>query len=455
VTTEGLRDRVPTKRNEVAPAFDSHHAPDPELIADCVHCGFCLPSCPTYVLWGEEMDSPRGRIVLMRTVSEGSTGLTPSVVSHFDRCLGCMACVTACPSGVQYDKLIEATRGQVERRYERSSTDRWYRDMLFRVFPYSDRLRALIPLMWLYQRLPMQGVTQALAKRGGLISRMGMLGTIAPAVRLSMLSERLPRTAAARSTRRGRVGMLAGCVQDAFFGNVNAATVRVLTAEGFDVVVPRGQGCCGALSLHSGREDEGIRFAKQIVDTFERAEVDTIITNSAGCGSAMKDYSYLLRDEPDYAERAARLAEKVRDVSEVLASVTPQAKRHPLPVRVAYHDACHLRHAQHVIEQPRAMLASIPELEVVDIAESDLCCGSAGIYNLTEPQAARQLGERKARNVLMTKPDVLAAGNPGCLLQIGSALHALGTDIPTVHPVELLDASIRGSSVSEVAGTRR
>jgi glycolate oxidase iron-sulfur subunit len=435
-------------------AFDGHHPPDPELIADCVHCGFCLPTCPTYLLWGEEMDSPRGRILLMKAASEGDIGLTETTTRHWDQCLGCMACVTACPSGVQYDKLIETTRAQVERRYQRSRGDRLFRSLLFALFPHPGRLRATVPLLWLTQRT---GATRLLETRAGrrlVPERLRAMAVVAPAMRLGAMTARLPALTPARTAQRRRVGLLAGCVQRVFFDQVNAATVRVLAAEGCEVVVPRGQGCCGALGVHSGREEEALAYARRLIDAFEAADVETIVVNAAGCGSTMKEYGYLLRDDPAYAERARAFAAKVRDVTEVLAELEPAAKRFPLPLRVAYHDACHLSHAQGVRRQPRAVLRGIPGIELVDVPEGDICCGSAGIYNLVEPEPAAELGKRKAHHILSTRPDVLVAGNPGCLLQISAALERMGERIPTLHPVELVDASIRGVVPPGVSAAR-
>ncbi|HEX6797067.1 MAG TPA: heterodisulfide reductase-related iron-sulfur binding cluster [Ktedonobacterales bacterium] len=439
---------APTRSDGIFPAFDEHHAPDAELIADCVHCGFCLPTCPTYLLWGEEMDSPRGRIALMKQAVEGQTGLTGNVVRHFDQCLGCMACVTACPSGVQYDKLIEATRAQVARRAPRTPSDRLFRALLFALFPHPQRLRAMVPALWLYQRVGLRRLARAdgLARR--LPERLRGMEAVLPPVRLRDAHSHLPAyvPAAEGRTPRRCVGLLSGCVQQVFFDPVNAATIRVLAAEGCDVVVPAAQGCCGALSIHAGREAEGLNYARRLIDVFEAAGVDTIAVNAAGCGSNLKDYGYLLRDDPAYAARAQAFSAKVRDVTELLAELEPIAPRHPLPLRVAYHDACHLAHAQGVRRQPRAVLHAIPQLELLDIPEADICCGSAGVYNLLEPQAASELGERKARNILRTRPQVIATANPGCLLQITAALERLGERIPVVHPVELVDASIRGTA---------
>ncbi len=426
-------------------AFDDHHPPDPELIADCVHCGFCLPTCPTYLLWGEEMDSPRGRIALMKMASREQIGMTPNFALHIDQCLGCMACVTACPSGVQYDKLIEATRGQVERRHPRTLPDRAFRSLLFALFPHPERLRVLLPALWLYQKSGAARLLDSRLGRAYIPARLRAMASVLPPVRLAGRAETPAAVIPARGQKRMRVGMLLGCVQRVFFDDVNAATVRVLTAEGCEVVVPQTQGCCGALSVHAGREDEGLDYARHLIDAFDAANVDAIVVNVAGCGSTMKDYGYLLRDDPAYAERAATFSAKVRDVSEVLAELEPVAPRNAIPLRVAYHDACHLRHGQGITKQPRAVLRSIPSLEVAEIPEAEICCGSAGIYNLVEPGPAAELGERKARNILSTRPEAIVASNPGCLLQISAALRQMDAAIPTLHPVELLDASIRGA----------
>ncbi len=425
-------------------AFDNHHPPEPDLIEDCVHCGFCLPTCPTYLLWGEEMDSPRGRIYLMKMASDGEIGMTDEFTRHMDLCLGCMACVTACPSGVQYEKLIEATRAQVERRYDRAPLDDAFRSLLFALFPHPARLRATIPFLWLYQQSGIKKLTGSALARRIIPERLLGMDAVLPPVSLGAMFARNPAFTPATTTKRRRVGVLSGCVQSVFFDPVNAATIRVLAAEGCDVVVPEEQGCCGALNFHAGREEGGLERARKLIDTFDRAEVETIVVNAAGCGSTLKEYGYLLRDDPAYADRARRFSERVRDVSEFLAELTPVAPRNPVPLRVAYHDACHLGHAQGIRRQPREVLRGIPGLELLDIPEADICCGSAGIYNLVEPAAADQLGARKARNILETAPEVIATANPGCLLQIGAALGRLGEAIPTVHPVEIVDASIRG-----------
>jgi glycolate oxidase iron-sulfur subunit len=433
-------------------AFDGHHPPDQALIDTCVHCGFCLPSCPTYVLWGEEMDSPRGRIYLMKMGLDGRTAMTPGFVRHFDTCLGCMACVTACPSGVQYSPLIEATRGQIDRRHPRSWADRLFRGAIFSIFPYPRRLRiALAPLaLWASisdRWSPVGGSSQR--HEGGsdrpLTSRVRAMLALAPRVTWKSLIARVPVRTPAIGVRRMSVGLLTGCVQRLVFPNVNAATVNVLSAEGCEVLAPRDQGCCGALALHAGRLDEAKCFARKTIATFERAAVDVIAVNAAGCGSSMKEYGNLLADDPGWSGRARAFAARVRDVNELVAALGPPvAPRHPIAQRVAYQDACHLAHAQGVRQQPRDLLRSIPGLEVLPLAEADICCGSAGIYNLVEPGTAQQLGDRKIRLIDAVKPDVIATANPGCTLQLRAAAARLGREWAIRHPIEILDDSIRG-----------
>ncbi|GAA4693582.1 heterodisulfide reductase-related iron-sulfur binding cluster [Pseudonocardia yuanmonensis] len=427
-------------------AFDAHHPPSRELLDDCVHCGFCLPTCPTYQLWGEEMDSPRGRIYLMDLAEKGEIGLAGPLRQHIDACLGCMACVTACPSGVQYDKLLESVRPQLERNVPRTPSDRLFREAIFALFPYKRRLRAAALPGALYQKLAAVPTVRKLAAK--LPGRLAALESLLPPVTVREAFATLPVHTSAVGERRGRVALLSGCVQDVFFHRVNEATVRVLSAEGLDVLVPRDQQCCGALELHAGREDPALARAKRTIERFERLDVDHVVTNVAGCGSSMKDYAHLLADDPEWAVRAKEFSARVRDVHEVLAELGPRAPRSPVRARVAYHDACHLGHAQGVREQPREVLRSIPELELLDIPEAALCCGSAGIYNMVMPEAADELGKRKADNVRSVEPTVVVTANPGCLLQIGKHLRN-GTEdgVPLLHPVQLLDASIRNVPV--------
>jgi glycolate oxidase iron-sulfur subunit len=426
-----------------AKGYDTHHPPSGELIDKCVHCGFCLPVCPTYVLWSEEMDSPRGRIYLMKMVADGTATINETWVGHFDACLGCMACMTACPSGVDYAKLIEATRAQIERRYTRPVPEKRFRRFLFNIFTRPDRLRALLLPLRLYQKAGLEALVRRIGIPKLLPARLRAMEALLPQV---PAQETLPELIPAKGERRRRVGLLLGCVQRVLFPQVNAATARVLAAEGCEVVVP-AQPCCGALLVHAGEEEQAVQLARQTIDAFEKAQVDTVIINAAGCGSNVKEYGHLLRDDPQYAERAKAFAAKCRDVSEFLAELEPRATRHALRLRVAYHDACHLQHAQGVRTQPRMLLGGIPQLELLEIPEAAICCGSAGIYNLVQPEAAAELGDRKAGHVVALDADIVVSGNPGCLLQLRSALAREGRKLPVRHIVELLDASIRGVSL--------
>ncbi len=436
-------------------------------VKDCVHCGFCLPACPTYSVWGEEMDSPRGRIYLVGQLLDGEP-LTQAAGEHFDRCLGCMACMTACPSGVQYNEIIAAAREWTEAaggelsaaeaaarlgpagvapggalpEAERPLRDRLTRAGIFALFPYPARLRVATAPLRILQRT---GADRLIA-RTGLVRRISPAAEqalrLAPTGSRPMPAGRFPERVAARGERRAVVGMLTGCVQSVFFPRVNAATARVLAAEGCDVIIPRSQGCCGALSLHSGRAAEGIAFAQRTIETFEAAGVDAIVVNSAGCGSAMKEYERLFTDSPDWAERAAALSAKVRDLAEFIDSLGPVAQRHPVEVRAAYHDACHLGHAQGITAAPRTLLRGIPGLELVELRDAGVCCGSAGVYNLLQPDAAHELGSRKADSVIASGASLLVSANPGCTLQISSELTARGVSLATAHTAEVLDASI-------------
>jgi glycolate oxidase iron-sulfur subunit len=414
------------------------------FVDDCVHCGFCLPACPTYVSWGHEEDSPRGRIHLMRALESGRIPLVPEVSVHFDRCLGCMACLPACPSGVRYDVLLEKTRARIEREVPRPAMQAGLRRLVFALFPHPGRLRLLLPLLYLAEK---SGLL-SLARRIRLPGRLSSMAALAPAVTAHHLTASLPPVTPAMGTRRMRVGLVTGCVQKIFFPGVNEATVRVLSAEGCEVVVPPGQGCCGALSAHSGRDAEAREMAKALIARFEAAGVDRVVLNAAGCGSTAKEYVRLLEGEPGWRERAAAFASKARDVSEFLAELPPVARRNPLRLRVAYHDACHLAHAQGVRSQPRALLSAIPGLTLLEVPDGDQCCGSAGIYNIVEPGSAREIGERKAENVLSVAPDLLASANPGCTLQVQQILRSRGRSLPTAHPIEILDASIRGTALA-------
>jgi glycolate oxidase iron-sulfur subunit len=367
--------------------------------------------------------------------------MTDNWVRHFDTCLGCVSCTTACPSGVDYGKLIEATRAQIERLHPRPFSERLHRSMIFATFPKIGRLRLLRSVLSVYQKSGIQALVRGSRILKLFPARLQAMETLAPKV---AAREEIAATTPAVGLQRKRVGMMLGCVQREFLSPVNAATVRVLAAEGCEVVAPPEQSCCGALMVHAGEEEPALNLARRMIDTFEKANVETIITNAGGCGSNVKDYGHLLRDDQKYAERARRFSDKCRDIAEFLEELGPIAARHPLKMRVAYHDSCHLQHAQRVRTQPRSLLAAIPELEVLEIAESALCCGSAGIYNLVQPKTADELADRKAGHIVPLKPDVVATGNPGCQLQIGAALERQGEAVPVVHTIQLVDASIRG-----------
>jgi glycolate oxidase iron-sulfur subunit len=439
---------------EIQPAkpssFDAHHPPSKDLLSDCVHCGFCLPACPTYVLWGEEMDSPRGRIYMMAKASQGESPLDQNFRTHMDQCLGCMACMTACPSGVQYDKLIEDSRAQVERNIPRTTSDSLFRKLLFATFPYPKRLRLMAGPLFLFQRSGLQSLVRASGLLKLLPARLAAMEALLPSVP-AHFAWNMPERVSPATPTRGRVGMLTGCVQQVFFSHVNAATARVLSAEGFEVIVPANQPCCGALMVHSGLEDQAAHMARTLIALFEAANVDSIVINAAGCGSTMKEYGHLLRDDPQWAARAQAFSAKCKDITEILCSVPSMAPRHPLPIRIAYHDACHLRHAQGIHRQPRQLLSEVPQLEVAEIAEASLCCGSAGVYNLLQPEPAQQLGDRKVGHLLDTRSQAVVSANPGCLLQLMSGLRRRGErTLPAFHMVELLDASIRGLTADQI-----
>jgi len=415
-------------------AFDAHRPPEQSIIDDCVHCGFCLETCPTYVLWGAEADSPRGRIVLANDGLNGDQPMSAEMVTHFDRCLGCMACVSACPSGVRYDRLIERVRPQVERHHRRPPAERALRRLLYETLPHPKRLRALAPMLAASRRL---GLERALPERLAAVAKVAPQAPIGRAARAP-----IPGFTPAVGPSRGRVGLLLGCVQRVFYSGVHRATVHALAAEGFDVHAPTLPDCCGALELHGGEEPAATRRAQATIDAFAAAggagRFDHIVVNAAGCGSAMKEYGELLG-----TDAAREFAGRVRDVSELLASVRPRATRGPVPLRVVYHDACHLAHAQGVRSAPRELLNAIPDLELIEVGtERDVCCGSAGIYNLVQPDAAAELGARKARHLLDTGALAIAAGNPGCAAQLDMHLRQLGCPLPIHHPVELVSRSI-------------
>jgi len=412
---------------------------DPEKFFDCVHCGLCLSFCPTYVELGTEMDSPRGRIATMRSLHEGRFAVDAEVVRHLDLCLGCRACETACPSGVHYGELIEGARPFIEQNYRRPLLERLKRQAINRIFPNPLGMRLFSLLLKTgaalglgrfarSRKLPLQ-----IRYWFGLLPEKGSVSS-------ATLLERYP----AIGEKRYTVALLSGCVMPALFGATNQATVKVLRHNGCDILVPRNQGCCGALLLHNGDKTAALDLARHNIEVFSRLELDALIINAAGCGAMMKEYGELFKSDPAYHDKAERLAAKIKDVAEFLGSIPLKAPTREIRAKVTYHDACHLAHGQGVREQPRALLRSIPGLQLADLQESDWCCGSAGTYNLTEPEMAQRLLSRKVENIQATEADLVATGNPGCLMQIRAGLQQRGLPIRAVHTIDLLAEAYEG-----------
>ena len=428
-----------TSRLPVLGSFDGRDPPSTQDVDECVHCGFCLPTCPTYVLWGQEMDSPRGRIHLVKVALEGTAPLDDVLGVHFDRCLGCMGCLTACPSGVRYDAILEATRAQLERNVRRPVRDKLFLAVLRRVLPFRRRLRAsLVMGRWFRRR----GLLRLL-ERVGVFKRwptVGAASALLPSFIPPEPAKRPPTPGSGRANRGRRVGLLVGCVQSVLFESVHGATERVLRAFGYEVVRIATPQCCGALDLHTGRPDLARPRVRKLARALRRQRLEFLVTNAAGCGSALKTADRLF--EPGSADHAAarQLAEHVRDAMELIEDPGSARPLSPIDARVAYHDACHLTHAQGLAEAPRRLLRAIPRLQLLEVEEGAICCGSAGIYNLTQPEAAAALGARKAGHLAATEPDFVAAANPGCALQIRAYL----PDVPVVHPIELFDRALGG-----------
>jgi glycolate oxidase iron-sulfur subunit len=420
------------------------------LFLDCVHCGLCTAACPTYLETGNENDSPRGRIYLMRGVVDGRLELTDAVTRHLDLCLDCRSCETACPSGVQYGRLIEPFRVDMRRAEAAAGRDPasgWFhRLILFGLFPYVSRLRwALLPARWM-QRLGADRLIERMGLLKLLPEKLRRMQALLP--RLQPAAESFPDVLPPVGKKRARVALFTGCVAEAMFSQTNRATARVLQANGCEVVIPRNQACCGAIHYHNGADRNAMKLAAENVTAFDVDGVDAVIINVAGCGSMLKDYGHIADelDAEDDKRSAAfkKFAEKVKDVSEFLAELGPVRPAGAIPLRATYHDACHLAHAQQVRSQPRELLSLIPELELVPLPESDICCGAAGSYNLTEPEMSDRLAERKVNNVRSVDPQIVVSGNAGCTLQIQAALHRSGSEVSVLHPMELLDMSYRG-----------
>jgi glycolate oxidase iron-sulfur subunit len=433
-TAEPARTSLPL----VGPDAKAGAGIDYELFLDCVHCGLCTSACPTYVELGHEADSPRGRIYLMRAVTDGRLDLNADVRHHLDLCLDCRACESACPSGVQYGRLIEPFRLHVARTAPQPSPLPFVQRLVLEsVFPYAWRNRLALTPVWLLQRTGLDRLLEPLLPRS-----LRQLQNMLP--RLQPRYGRLPEVLPAEGQRRARVALFTGCVADALFPETNLHTARVLQRNGCEVWVPPGQQCCGALHYHAAQEEPARRFAQANCAAFDPGSVDAIIVNAAGCGAMLKDYGHLLPETP----AGAALAAKVRDVSEFLADLGPVKPEHPLPIRATYHDACHLCHAQQIRKPPRQLLEMIPGLELVPLVESEICCGAAGSYNLTQPEMAERLGKRKAKNILATGAQAVFTGNVGCLLQITRHLRAERPDLWVAHPIDALWAAYSGQTPS-------
>ncbi len=399
----------------------------------CIHCGLCLSSCPTYLETGNENDSPRGRIYLMRAVQDGRLALGDTAVRHIDLCLGCRACEAVCPSGVQYGDLLEHTRDHLEKHYKRSVFQTFLRRVAIeKIFPFPGRMKlALLPVK-VIRALHLEKLLPHFAREA-----LSLVPEDASAVKLPAVS---PRTG---GPERGRAGFISGCVMSVLFGRTNAASVRLLNRAGYAVVTPPEQGCCGALYAHSGQLELARACARHNIEVFERHELGSIVINAAGCGSTLKEYGQLLRDDPVWAERARQFSAKVKDLTESLAQAARENPPGSPPisseVKVTYHDACHLAHPQHITKPPRELVRAVAGGHFVELQESEVCCGSAGTYNLTEPAMAERLQRRKIENILKTGAQIVVTTNPGCLLQIRAGLHKAGSPVKAMHIADYLD----------------
>jgi glycolate oxidase iron-sulfur subunit len=418
--------------------FSATDKPEYEDYSRCVHCGLCSNHCPTYRLWGREADSPRGRIKQMALVDQGRLELGETFVTHIDRCLNCRACETACPSGVEYGKLLELARAQIEQKYKRPLASRIARDVVYRrLLPYPQRIALAAQVLKFYQR---SGIA-AIARAMGLLWLLGLheREQLLPKIDSDFFFTELGKTFPARGARRARVALFAGCVAQVTFSELNRATIRVLQANGCEVVVPGGQVCCGALAAHAGVRDVARSLARKNQEAFPVEDYDAVITNAAGCGSTLKEYTHLFSGEDARHMQSEQFAAKVRDVSEFLAELGLVAPLRTVPLRVTYQDSCHLCHGQKVREAPRKLIRAVPGVELVEMQLSEQCCGSAGVYNVTETKASLDLLALKMDYARQTKAQAIVTGNPGCILQLraGAAMHRTGQEV--LHVVELLD----------------
>jgi glycolate oxidase iron-sulfur subunit len=416
-----------------------------EGVNRCVHCGLCLAYCPTFSLLGTEMDSPRGRIFLIRSLAEGRIALTDNTVKHLDLCLGCRACETVCPSGVPYGELIEAARAEIERQRPGGLLRRWFRRLNFAVLlPHPRALALAAAGLRFFQTSGLRTLVRASGLLRLLPGPLAAWEPLLPELPPARDRAPLPEVTPAEGTRRARVGFLTGCIQQMAFGPQNRATARVLSRNGAEIVAPPGQTCCGALHAHSGEHDLAMDLARRTIQVFEAAGVDQVIVNTSGCGAHMKSYGTLLDGDPGFRDRASRFASSVRDICEFLAAEPLRGPLRPVPRVVTYHDPCHVVHGQKIRSQPRALLAQVPGLTLVELPEADWCCGSAGTYNLVQPEMARRLQQRKVAHIRETGAEAVVTANPGCIIQIAQGLAAAGAPVEVLHIVEVLDQAYGG-----------
>ena len=410
----------------------------------CIHCGLCLNACPTYRTLGLEMDSPRGRIYQMVRVAEGAP-IGARYVEHIGLCLACRGCESACPSGVEYGKLVEAARAEIEARRPRSRRERWVRSFVFRrLLPSPGMLTVCGAALYLYQESGLQKLVRAM-RFLKLLGRPGEVEQLTPAAEPPFFFSQIGKTFPAEGPRRYRVALMAGCIANVCFARLNEATVRVLQKNGCEVVVPAGQGCCGALHVHAGLREEARKLARRNIDALAEGGYDAIITNAAGCGSTLKEYGELLGGDAKYAERALAFAARTRDITEFLGAIELNREMKPLPLTVTYQDSCHLAHGQRIRSAPRKLLEAVPGLTLREMPLADLCCGSAGIYNVVENEMSMQILQAKMENVNRTGAEVIATANPGCILQLRAGARLYGNGQRVVHVVELLDEAYRGT----------
>ncbi|MGA9884187.1 MAG: heterodisulfide reductase-related iron-sulfur binding cluster [Candidatus Acidiferrales bacterium] len=439
---------LPASASRKRGGFSGAEKPEYADYSRCVHCGLCLNHCPTYRLWHEEADSPRGRIRQMALVDENKLDLGGSFVTHIDRCLDCRACETACPSGVEYGKLVELARAQIEQNCRRPISSRIARDLVYRkLLPYPRRIAGAARVLRFYQRSGLASI----ARGSGVLRLLGLRERerLLPQIDAEFFFDELGRTYPAKSARRARVAFFAGCVAQVTFSELNRATIRVLQANGCDVVVPESQGCCGALAAHAGLRDVARDLARANFAAFAEGGFDAIITNAAGCGSTLKEYAHLFAADDSARELASEFSARVRDVSEFLAEIGLAAPMRPVPLRVTYQDSCHLAHGQKIREAPRTLIRAVPGVELVEMPLADQCCGSAGVYNVTQTEASMELLALKMESVRETKTEAIVTANPGCILQLraGAAIHETGHEV--LHVIELLDRALSPTSRSK------